>query len=94
MTIKTKLAAGLVALTTAATLGLAGPVSAHSSGIHDNCTKFNKKYPHGVGTKKARDKGAQDPVTTFKRSNKIYWAAENHNGSLDPDNDRIACEKA
>ena len=33
------------------------------------------------------------PVTTFKRSNRIYWRAERHNGDLDRDNDRIACEK-
>ena len=32
-------------------------------------------------------------MTNFKRSNRIYWAAERHNGSLDRDNDRIACEK-
>ena len=65
---------------------------AHTTGIHDNCTKFNKKYPHGVGRRGAHDKGGS--VTNFKRSNRIYNAAERHNGDLDRDNDRIACEKA
>ena len=69
------------------------PVEAHTAGIHDNCTKLNQKWPHGVGTLKARDKTSGVPVTTFKRNNKAYWAAERHNGTLDRDNDRIACEK-
>jgi hypothetical protein len=79
----------------ASTLTLAGPVSAHTTGIHDNCTKFNQRYPHGVGLRGARDRvsGSTAPVTTFKRANRIYWAAERHNGSLDRDNDRVACEK-
>ena len=77
----------------AASLTLSSPVSAHDTGFHDNCTEFNKKFPHGVGTLKARDKGSSDPVTSFKRSNKIYWAAEDHNYDLDRDNDRVACEK-
>jgi hypothetical protein len=79
----------------AAPLALAGPVSAHTTGIHDNCTNFNKVYPHGVGTRHARDhvRGTTRPVTTFKRSNAIYWAAERHNGTLDRDNDKVACEK-
>ena len=89
-----KLLLGLAATAAIATpIALAGPVSAHTTGIHDNCTNFNKKYPHGVGTRKAHDKTSGTPVTTFKRSNKIYWAAEQHNGDLDRDNDRIACEK-
>ena len=33
-------------------------------------------------------------VTNFKRSNRIYNRAENHNSDLDRDNDHIACEKA
>ena len=65
---------------------------AHTTGIHDNCTKFTKRYPHGVGTRTAGDRGATDPVTSFKRSDRIYWEAERHNGSLDRD-DRVACEK-
>lgn len=68
------------------------PAAAHKTGIHDNCTNFNNKYPHGVGRVGARDRGGN--VTNFKRSNRIYNKAENHNGDLDRDNDRIACEKA
>jgi len=91
-----KLLLGLAATAAIATsLAVGGPVSAHTTGIHDNCTNFNKKYPHGVGTQNARDRvrGTTRPVTTFKRSNTIYWAAEHHNGTLDRDNDRVACEK-
>ncbi len=68
------------------------PAVAHSTGLHDNCTNFNNKYPHGVGRRGARDRGGD--VTNFKRSNRIYNRAERHNGDLDRDNDRIACEKA
>ncbi len=70
------------------------PTEAHTTAIHDNCTNFNARFPHGVGTRHARDHVTSgDPVTTFKRSNRIYWRAENHNGDLDRDNDRVACEK-
>ena len=77
----------------AATLGGATPVSAHDTGIHDNCTKLQKKWPHGVGTRNAVDKTTGTRVTNFYRNKDAYWAAENHNGTLDRDNDRIACEK-
>jgi hypothetical protein len=83
-------AVGLVA----STMTVVAPVEAHSTGIHDNCTNFNKRFPHGVGTRKARDKTSGERVTTFKRHNRIYWRAERHNPDLDRDNDRIACEKA
>ena len=66
--------------------------TAHDTGIHDNCTNFNRKFPHGVGRRGAHDQGGD--VTSFKRSNRIYNRAERHNGDLDRDNDRIACEKA
>ena len=66
------------------------PAEAHTTGLHDNCTNFNKRFPHGVGTRHAHDAGGN--VTNFKRSNRIYWRAERHNGDLDRDNDRIACE--
>lgn len=65
---------------------------AHTTGIHDNCTNFNKRFPHGVGQRGAHDRGGD--VTNFKRSNRIYNRAERHNSGLDRDNDRIACEKA
>lgn len=69
------------------------PAEAHTTGLHDNCTNFNNRFPHGVGTRHARDRGSADPVTNFRRSNRIYWRAERHNGDLDRDNDRVACEK-
>ncbi len=72
------------------TPGRVGAAEAHTTGIHDNCTNFNKRYPNGVGTRKAVDKGGDS--THFLRNNRIYWRAENHNGDLDRDNDRIACE--
>ena len=83
--------AGLVATT----VGIAAPVAveAHTTGIHDNCTKLNAKWPHGVGTRRAVDNTTSYKVTTFYRNNDAYWAAERHNGTLDRDNDRIACEK-
>ena len=83
--------AGLVA----AGLGIAAPVSveAHDTGFHDNCTNLNKKWPHGVGTRRAVDKTTGTRVTTFYRNNDAYWTAERHNSDLDRDNDRIACEK-
>lgn len=65
------------------------PAEAHTTGIHDNCTNFNKRYPHGVGTRNARGWHKYH----FNRSNRMYWRAERHNGDLDRDNDRIACEK-
>ena len=77
----------------ATTVGISAPAEAHSTGIHDNCTNLNKKWPHGVGTRKAVDKTSGTRVTTFYRNNDAYWAAERHNGTLDRDNDRIACEK-
>jgi hypothetical protein len=82
------LSAGLAAAATA----VIAPAEAHTTGIHDNCTNFNRTYPHGVGRVGARDRGGD--VTTFKRSNKIYNTAERHNSDLDRDNDGIACEKA
>ena len=69
------------------------PVAAHTTGIHDNCTNLNRKWPHGVGTRGAVDRSSGRGVTNFHRSNDAYWAAERHNGTLDRDNDRIACEK-
>ena len=85
----------VVASGVVATFTVVGPVSAHETGLHDNCTNFNKQFPHGVGLVTARDRvrGSTDPVTDFKRSNKLYWAAERHNSDLDRDNDRVAREK-
>jgi Excalibur calcium-binding domain len=61
---------------------------------YKNCTALNKKYPHGLGRAKARDKTSGTPVTNFKRSTKLYKIALSHNGRLDGDKDGIACEKA
>ena len=72
----------------------AGPAEAHTTGIHDNCTNFNQRFPHGVGRRTAVDKTSGTKVTTFKKSNKIYNTAVSHNADLDRDGDKIACEKA
>ena len=67
---------------------------AHTTGIHDNCTNLNKKWPHGVGRRGAVDRTSGTPVRSFYRNTKAYNEAERHNGTLDRDNDGIACEKA
>ncbi|HEX2176088.1 MAG TPA: hypothetical protein VHG70_09265 [Nocardioidaceae bacterium] len=89
--IGTAIAAGALVLTAGAT---AVPAQAHTTGIHDNCTKFNKRFPHGVGKRHARDRTSGTPVRNFKRSNRIYKRAVSHNSDLDRDRDRIACEQA
>jgi hypothetical protein len=61
--------------------------------LYKNCTNLNKKYPHGVGRVGARDKTSGTPVTTFKRSNRIFAIAMGYNRGLDRDKDKIACEK-
>jgi Excalibur calcium-binding domain len=58
-----------------------------------NCTQVNKRYPHGVGKVRARDKTSGTPVTSFKRSNVLYLTAMRNNKGLDRDKDGIACEK-
>ena len=83
-------AAGALVLTA----GAMTPAQAHVTGIHDNCTNFNDRFPHGVGKRNAHDRTSGTPVRNFKRSNRIYTRAMNHNSDLDRDNDRIACEKA
>jgi nitrogen fixation protein FixH len=64
--------------------------------VYKNCTAFNKKYPHGVGKLHARDltKSGDNPVTTFKRSTRLYNLAMSYNKGLDRDHDGVACEKA
>jgi hypothetical protein len=57
-----------------------------------NCTNVHKKYPHGVGKLHARDRTSGTPVTTFKRSTRLYNLAMNYK-RLDADKDGIACEK-
>jgi hypothetical protein len=70
------------------------PASAQAAPWHENCTKFNNKYPHGVGRNHAHDHTSGTPVTTFKHSTKLYRIAMNANSRLDGDQDGIACEKA
>lgn len=72
----------------------AAEASAAKPAWAENCTALNKKFPHGVGKQNARDKTSGTPVTTFKRSNKLYKKAVRANAGLDRDKDKIACEKA
>ena len=85
----------------ALTLVLVAPAAAHkpNHAPYTNCKALNKKYPHGVGRVGARDRAMNggvlsNSVTNFKRSNKIFAAAMDHNRGLDRDKDKIACEKA
>jgi hypothetical protein len=57
-----------------------------------NCTSVHKTYPHGAGRLYAHDKTSGVPVTNFKRSNRLYRIAMEHNKGLDRDVDKIACE--
>lgn len=89
---RTLSALGAAALT--ATMAAIPTTTAEAGSVYDNCTAFNKKYPHGVGRKHATDKTSGTPVTTFKRSTKLYKIAMKNNSRLDGDKDGIACEKA
>ncbi|TCJ00405.1 excalibur calcium-binding domain-containing protein [Aeromicrobium sp. IC_218] len=68
-----------------------GPATTADAGprVFKNCTEMHKTYKHGVGKPGARDRTSGTPVTTFKRSKKIYTA----NRKSDRDKDGIACEK-
>lgn len=70
------------------------PATSQAAPWHENCTKFNNKYPHGVGKARAHDHTSGTPVTTFKRSTRLYNIAMDQNSRLDGDQDGIACEKA
>ena len=63
-------------------------------GRFQNCDHLHNYWPHGVGRRHAHDKTSGTPVTNFKRSNRIYGNAMDHNPDLDRDNDKIACEAA
>lgn len=82
----------VVAVASASLLVVTTPAEAGS--VFENCTALNKKYPHGVGKKGAKDKTSGTPVTNFKRSTKLYNKAMKANSRLDGDKDGIACEKA
>lgn len=92
--IRTSAALAIASLVSTVSLAAAPSAVAHTTGIHDNCTNLNKKWPHGVGRNGAVDKTSGTRVTNFTRNTKAYKAAEGHNGTLDRDNDGIACEQA
>src|SRR5262245_12156535 len=62
-------------------LGIAPPAGAARQvpAPWTNCTKLNKRYPHGVGRLGAHDKTSGDPVTNFKRSTLLYNTAMRFN---------------
>jgi len=75
-------------------LVFAASASAAVPAVCKNCTAFNKTYPHGVGRVGARDRTSGEPVTNFKRSNRLYATAMSYNKGLDRDKDGIACAQA
>jgi hypothetical protein len=80
----------------AAVLSSVAPVSAATGAVPSlwkNCTNVHKRYPHGVGKLRARDGTTGTPVTTFKRSTRLYNIAIKYHKDLDRDRDGIACEK-
>jgi hypothetical protein len=87
-----------VVLATAALTLVAAPAPAaptRASAWWTNCTQVHKRYAHGVGKQRARDhtRSGTNPVTTFKRSTRLYNYALSHNSRLDADHDGVACEK-
>jgi len=83
--VRVLIAAGVIAF---GVVPVAGATSAVPS-PWNNCTQVHTKYAHGVGRAGARDRvrGSTPPVTTFKRSTRLY------NSGLDRDKDGVACEK-
>lgn len=84
------------AVVAAATFALVAATAAPASAVPaqwKNCTVVNKRYPHGVGKAKARDRTSGRPVTTFRKSDSLYAQAMRANKGLDRDRDGIACEK-
>ena len=66
--------------------------STSSLGEKNSCRVAGSSAPPSVpATRVDRTSGVR--VTNFYRNNEAYWAAERQNGTLDRDNDRIACEK-
>ena len=66
--------------------------TAHDTGIHDNCTNFNNKYPHGVGRRGAVDRGGTSRTSSGATGSTAGQTTTT--ATLDRDNDKIACEKA
>jgi hypothetical protein len=59
-----------------------------------NCTHVHGTYRHGVAKLHAHDHTSSgNPVTTFRRSTRLYNIAMHWNRGLDADHDGIACEK-
>jgi hypothetical protein len=79
-----------LAASVAVAFGAAAPATSVAATKYKNCTKLNKKYPHGVGLPGARDKSSGKPVTNFRVDKAVY----NENKGRDRDKDGIACEKA
>jgi len=86
-------AAGVLTLS-GLTAGIALAPASQAGGVYDNCTALHTRWAHGVGRLHARDHTSGTPVTTFKRSNRLYRIAMSHNSDLDRDRDKIACEAA
>jgi hypothetical protein len=87
-------AAAIVLIAAPVSVAIDGPaVTTVIPRLYKNCTNLNKKYPHGVGRLKARDRTSGTPVTTFRRSTRLFNIAMSHNRGLDRDRDGIACEK-
>jgi len=73
-------------------VGAGAAASTKTPPLYKNCAHLNAKYPHGIGKVGAHDKTSGEPVTNFKRSNKLYATAMKWNRGLDRDKDGIACE--
>jgi hypothetical protein len=84
----------IVVVVLAGALIAASVASALVPPLYKNCTALHKRYPHGVGRLGARNTTSGTPVTTFKRSTRIYRQAMSYNRGLDRDKDGIACEQA
>jgi hypothetical protein len=82
-------------LTVVAALVVADVAIGRAPPLYRSCKALNARYPHGVGLAKAKDHtSGAPPVTTFKRSTRIYRLAMSYNKGLDRDKDGVACEEA
>ena len=86
------IAGALVLLSAALTLGLSSAQGAGPA-LWSNCTHVHAKHPHGVGKLRAHDSTSGTPVTTFRRSTRLYNVAMSYNRGLDRDKDGVVCEK-
>ena len=66
-------AAIAAAVMTAGTLAAVTPASAAPQ-RYDSCAELHEAYPYGVGERDAKDRTSGTPVTSFKRSNRLYRA--------------------